>query len=234
MLTAASAARHPRRTYQCPLHIYQSGASDNEGLPIRVAIDRNSAKTQQMDAFSHLSVLLSIILGLAIAQVLQGIRGLLLSRRHVRLYPPVLLWAAIILLMAVQMWWASFGLADHSEWTFAEFGIVLVQTVLLYMLAALVLPDFALREPADLKEHYYREARPFFGILVAIQLVGMIKDVMIDGYLPTGTSLTFHVVFAGVALACAASRRARLHEGSAVAVAAMLALYIALLFSRPG
>ena len=33
-----------------------------------------------MDAFSYLSVLLSIILGLAIAQVLQGYRALLLAR----------------------------------------------------------------------------------------------------------------------------------------------------------
>ena len=33
-----------------------------------------------MDAFSYLSVLLSIILGLAITQVLQGFRGLMLAR----------------------------------------------------------------------------------------------------------------------------------------------------------
>ena len=38
-----------------------------------------------MDAFSYLSVLLSIILGLAIAQVLQGYRAILLARGRVRL-----------------------------------------------------------------------------------------------------------------------------------------------------
>ncbi|QNE32680.1 hypothetical protein F1C10_12565 [Sphingomonas sp. NBWT7] len=187
-----------------------------------------------MDAFSYLSVLLSIILGLAITQVLQGVRGLLLSRRHVRPYPPVLLWAGTILLMAVQMWWASFGLADHAEWTFAEFGIVLVQTTLLYMLAALVLPDFALHEPADLREHYYRETRPFFAILVAILLVSGFKDLIIDGYLPSGINLLFHAAFAAIALACSISRRARLHEISAVAIAAMVVVYIALLFARLG
>ena len=37
-----------------------------------------------MDAFSYLSVLLSIILGLAITQILQGYRALLLARSHVR------------------------------------------------------------------------------------------------------------------------------------------------------
>jgi hypothetical protein len=185
-----------------------------------------------MDAFSYLSVLLSIILGLAITQVLQGIRGLLLSRRHVVLYPPVLLWAATILLMAVQMWWASFGLADHAEWTFAEFGVVLVQTTLLYMLAALVLPDFALGEPANLKSHYFRETRPFFSVLVAILVISVLKDLLIDGHLPTGLNLAFHACFVAIALACAISRRPRLHESSAVATVLLLVLYIALLFAR--
>jgi hypothetical protein len=33
-----------------------------------------------MDEFSYLSVLLSVILGLAVTQILKGFRGLLLSR----------------------------------------------------------------------------------------------------------------------------------------------------------
>jgi hypothetical protein len=44
-----------------------------------------------VDAFSYLSVLLSIIIGLAITQVLQGYRALLLSRAHVKLYAPPLI-----------------------------------------------------------------------------------------------------------------------------------------------
>lgn len=79
-----------------------------------------------MDAFSYLSVLLSIILGLAITQVLQGVRGVLLQRARIRLYAPSLIWCVIILAMATQSWWASFGLSDHTEWTFAQFTVVLV------------------------------------------------------------------------------------------------------------
>jgi len=43
-----------------------------------------------MDEFSYLSVLLSIILGLAVTQILQVFRGLLLSRARVLIYWPVL------------------------------------------------------------------------------------------------------------------------------------------------
>jgi hypothetical protein len=43
-----------------------------------------------MDEFSYLSVLISVILGLAVTQILKGFRGILLSRARVRIYWPVI------------------------------------------------------------------------------------------------------------------------------------------------
>ena len=187
-----------------------------------------------MDAFSYLSVLLSIILGLAITQVLQGVRGLLLSRQHVTLYAPTLIWAALILVMATQLWWASFGLAGHQAWTFAAFGIVLVQTTLLYMLAALVLPDFAVGEPRDLRAHYDRERRPFFGVLLAMLAASFGKEVLIEGRPPLGSNLIFHGIFAGLAIIALMTPRRRVHEAFAVTMAVVLTVYIARLFATLG
>ncbi|MCW3797808.1 hypothetical protein OMW55_08330 [Sphingomonas sp. BN140010] len=104
-----------------------------------------------MDAFSYLSVLLSIILGLAIQQVLQGYRALILSRRTIRFYPLPLIWSVLILLMVTQHWWASFSLARRTDWSFAAFATTLVLTGFIYMLAAIVLPDVRADEPLDLK-----------------------------------------------------------------------------------
>ena len=61
-----------------------------------------------MDEFSYLSVLISVILGLAVTQVLKGFRGILLSRTRIRIYWPVIAWAALLLLICVQSWWAMF------------------------------------------------------------------------------------------------------------------------------
>jgi hypothetical protein len=71
------------------------------------------AKTQlnAVDSFSYLSVLLSIILGLAITQVLQGLRGLILTRAKVKLYIPTLIWARLTLLIAIQAWWGVLACA---------------------------------------------------------------------------------------------------------------------------
>lgn len=184
-----------------------------------------------MDAFSYLSVLLSIILGLAITQVLQGVRGLLLARGRVRLFAPTIIWCVLILVFATQSWWASFGLAGVRDWTFAGFGMVLVQTTLLYMLAALVLPDFPSGEPVDLREHYFREARPFFGITVALLASSLLKDKVIGGAFPEAENLAFHVTFAALAVVAAISRNARIHVALASATALLVGTYIALLFS---
>src|SRR6266513_3907690 len=50
-----------------------------------------------MDEFSYLSVLLSVILGLAVTQILKGFRGLLLSRARIQIDWPVIAWAALLL-----------------------------------------------------------------------------------------------------------------------------------------
>jgi len=55
-----------------------------------------------VESFNYLSVLISIILGLAIAQALQGVRGLILARKKVKLYAPTVIWTGMALLLAIQ------------------------------------------------------------------------------------------------------------------------------------
>jgi hypothetical protein len=83
--------------------------------------------------------ILSIILGLAITQVLQGLRGLILTRAKVKLYIPTLIWAGLTLLIAIQGWWASFGMRTHANWTFVALLVIVLQAITVYMVAA-VLP----------------------------------------------------------------------------------------------
>lgn len=163
--------------------------------------------------------------------MLQGVRGLLLARGRVRLFAPTIIWCVLILVFATQSWWASFGLAGVQNWTFAGFGMLLLQTTLLYMLAALVLPDFSGDAPVDLREHYLREARPFFGITVALLASSLLKDRVIGGAFPEAENLAFHVAFASLAMVAAISRNARVHVVLASATALLVATYIALLFS---
>jgi hypothetical protein len=185
-----------------------------------------------MDAFSYLSVLFSIILGLAITQILQGYRALLLARHRVALYSPTLFWSAILLLIATQTWWASFGLVGVHAWTFLNFSCLLLQTILLYMMAGLVLPDMPADETVDLEAHYRREIKPFFLLLLAMLATSITKDLLRDGRLPGAENLAFHGLFAGVAILALSSRRHWLHVIIAPVGLVGLLAYIGLLFAR--
>src|SRR5437016_13810291 len=115
-----------------------------------------------MDEFSYLSVLLSVILGLAVTQILKGFRGLLLSRARIRLYWPVIAWAALLLLICFQHWWATFGMRTRHDWTFLQFAMVLLNVIFIYMVAGLVFPGFFWEEFVDLKEIVYAHLVSFF------------------------------------------------------------------------
>jgi hypothetical protein len=187
-----------------------------------------------MDAFSYLSVLTSIILGLGIQQVLQGYRALILSRRRVTFYAPPLIWSVLILAMIAQHWWASFGLADHQSWSFATFATILIMTALIYMMAAIVLPDIPPDEPIDLKDHYFREAPAFFGIGGATILWSLLREYMLEERLPEASNLAFHGVFLAMAITAMMVRRPRLHEVFSWLMAVLFVAYVALLFARLG
>lgn len=185
-----------------------------------------------MDAFSYLSVLLSIILGLAIQQILQGYRALILARARVRRDWLPLVWSVLILLMTVQHWWASFGLAERAEWRFPDFLVTLLTTALIYMMAAIVLPDVPADKPTDLRDHFERERRALFALFGAAILSSMLREWQLEGRLPEPENLLFHGLFLLVAFIGLATGRRRVHEGIAVLLAALFGSYVVLLFTR--
>lgn len=185
-----------------------------------------------MDAFSYLSVLLSIILGLAITQVLQGFRGLMLARSRVQAYWPSVAWAILLLVIDVQVWWAMYELRFRPDWSFLGFAVVLAQTVPLYLLAGLVLPDIDTEGAVDLRTHYYGNHRWFFSLLALLLVVSMGKQLVLYGKLPAPLDLGFQLLFLASSLAGACTARERFHQALVVFSAALIVVYIAVLFAH--
>ncbi len=185
-----------------------------------------------MDAFGYLSVLLSIVLGLAMTQVLKGFRGLILTRATVRMYWPCVLWAVLLLVIDVQAWWAMYGLRDHASWNFIAFAVVLMQTVLLYLSAGLVLPDIRDDRAVDLREHYFDHTRWFFGFAVASGVVSISKDLVLSGALPGTSNLASQLVFMTTCAVAIFTSNESYHKFLAVFSAIGFSAYIALLFAH--
>jgi len=67
-----------------------------------------------VDPFTYLAALISIIIGLAIANVLGGIARMIHGAGRYRFYWPSLVWAIVVFLACVQHWWSDFSLARHT------------------------------------------------------------------------------------------------------------------------
>ncbi|MBV8376022.1 MAG: hypothetical protein JO279_03375 [Verrucomicrobia bacterium] len=185
-----------------------------------------------MESFNYLSVLLSIVLGLAITQVLLGLRGLILTRAKVKLYFPTLIWAGLALLFPVQAWWASFSMRMHANWTFPALLIIMLQTISIYMVAALVLPDVTGDAIIDLRDHYFAHRSWFFAAVLGTLVFSAAKELALAGHLPNRVNLAFHAIFGLLSIMGATMRPEWFHKLMAPAAVLLFLVYIALLFER--
>src|SRR6266496_1801828 len=185
-----------------------------------------------MDEFSYLSVLISFILGLAVTQILKGFRGILshghgfgFTGRSLRGLPSCC-WCVR------RTGGRCLGCETATIGRSSNFTMVLLNTILIYMITALVFPDFFGEGVVDLKENFYAHRGWFFTLAFSTIVVSVCKDVILDGRLPNTTNLIFHAVF-GVTLSIGAlTRSERYHKGLVVFGSALFVVYIVVLFGR--
>lgn len=184
-----------------------------------------------MEQFNYLTVLVSIVLGLGIAQLLSGFGRWLEQRSTFRGYAPTIIWAAVLLVVHVQTWWSMWGMRDHEQWTFLQFAIVLLQPILLFLLATLILPSATAPEQ-DLRANYVTQRVWFFGLLAALLVNSVLKDVIMSGVLTNRLNLGFHLFLFVLSVIALVTRRERFHRTMAYTSLVFIGLYIFLLFAE--
>ena len=123
-----------------------------------------------MSTFEYLAALVSVVVGLGIAQALRGLGRLVHARDSVRVYWPHLIWLANIVLWMIVFWWFSFGLVDLPEWRLLDLLWVLLYAAGIYFLVALLLPD-TIPDDFDPGAHFHKTRPWFFGALFCVGLM---------------------------------------------------------------
>lgn len=181
-----------------------------------------------MEPFDYLAVLISIVLGLGITQLLSGFGRWLEQRASVRAHAPAVLWAAFLLLVHIQTWWAMFALRHWPDWTFIQFLLVLLQPILLYLLAHLVFPLAG--GGLDLRGNFLAQRRWFFGTFLALLAVSLLKDLVRQGHLPGWPNLAFHGVLGVIGVLGMVAGGERVQRVLAGVALLLIGAYIAVLF----
>jgi hypothetical protein len=104
--------------------------------------------------------------------------------------------------------------------------------LLLYILAAVILPDVPEGGEIHLERHFEAQRQPFFWSLLLVLIVSLLKDLMLQGSLPEIPNVVFHLFLAGIAVVGLLTRKYALHVILALAAAASFGAYVTLLFAR--
>ncbi len=119
-----------------------------------------------LEIFTHVRVLVGVVLGLGLTRILAGLARFMQHPGHKKLYVTHLLWVAVVLLAAIHFWWFELGLARIQPWPFELFVFVLAYAFLFYLLATLLIPD-EIDEYASYEDYFLSRRRWFFGLLAA-------------------------------------------------------------------
>lgn len=125
-----------------------------------------------MNAAEYVSVLVSIVIGLALADILTSVHKLFRGGRRVKWDWAAPLAAALVVMLLMMMWWslypapAAAGQAA-TPFTIGRFLPQFVLLVLLFLLAAGALPDDVPVEGVDLRAYYERNAAYFWSLFAA-------------------------------------------------------------------
>ncbi len=185
-----------------------------------------------MDTFSFLSVLFSVIMGLALTEVLQGLRSLILARQRVTIYGPALIWAGLMIVIVAQAWWGMFGMRQFRDWNMAMYAAVLLQITLMYLSAAVALPEISGRDAIDMRAIYYANSHWFFGLLALTVASTFLKDYATTGSIKYSWNALFLVMYILLSAIAAATKSSWYHCILAPFSAVAIGTYAAVLSFR--
>ena len=180
-----------------------------------------------MDFFNYVMVLSSVIIGLGLTHLLQGVAGIAQHPQREKVYWVHLVWVAAIFLRTVFWWWAEFQLSATETWSFGLYCFVLAYAVLIYLSCALLFPN-DLAGYDGFADYFHSRKGWFFGVAL-VSLAVDVADTLLKGLdhlraLGPAYPLSM-ALLAGLFVAAIVVRNERFHAVLAVGTLGFLALY---------
>ena len=188
----------------------------------------------ELDVFNYFLTFTSIILGLGVTCLLDGVSKLVQNRKLIRVYWVHLTWALIIALLQMEYWWSQWRFVSTvSEWTLILFVVHILPVVILFLVSDLVFPNGLIDDKASLnfEEYYYSNIRNWIFILLGFYLITTsLQQNLIGREELLSLNNAFRLPGLGIALLLYKSRNRILHSLFSV-IALMFLIFYILAFS---
>lgn len=163
-----------------------------------------------MSPFEYIMITGSIVLGLAIAQLLTGFADSIRLRDNIVPYTPHTLWALAQLLACIQWGFGAWIYETRTLWTGYQLLLFICTPILSFIIARITYPHPIENYP--LKEHYYATHKLMFGLACAMMVLSIFSNTLLSGDFLFSASNAFSVLIAAIFLVLALSRNERVHK----------------------
>jgi hypothetical protein len=166
-----------------------------------------------MGMFEYVIVLTSIVIGLALTHLMQGIASIVQHPDRAKTWWVHLCWVAFMFLTTVFWWWWEFRLRTIESWTFQLYFFVICYAFFLYLICAILFPR-DLEGYDGFKDYFLSRRRWFFGLLIAWLAIDLL-DTLAKGwehFVSLGTEyVVAQAALAGLSTIGLITRRERVH-----------------------
>lgn len=129
------------------------------------------------DLYLHIRIIIGMVLGLAVARLLNGLAVFVQHPGREKVWWPHLAWVAVMLLQVAGFWWWEFRLAEVRYWSFETYLFVIAYAALLFFLCTLLFPS-ELTEFDGYREYLLSRRGWFFGLLAATLIMDIVDSRM--------------------------------------------------------
>lgn len=133
-----------------------------------------------MNHFEFIMIMLSIIVGLGLAELLSNVGRQIKAGKSCKPYWVQSLLALTIFFALVQQWWESWDLQVIDVWTIPTVLMMLGAPIGFYILAHLLFPEKL--DGADLRKHYFGGSRGAWSVAAATVIVAALFRPLAFGY----------------------------------------------------
>lgn len=124
-----------------------------------------------MSSFEFLSVLISVVVGLGMANMLTGVGRILHRSQDTKVSATFVVWTLFVFFYLIIYWWTVvFGWQEWQNWNLLIFMFVLVYGILLFLLSVIMYPT-DMPESWDPHESFMRMRHWFFGVFLVVVVV---------------------------------------------------------------
>ncbi len=133
-----------------------------------------------METFNYISVMISIVLGLGIANVLNTV-GILIRNKHRIIHSGTYyMHCLFVILLSFQAWWTVFGYRNYPDWDFFFYLLILTMISSIYLLTEML----KIKEDTEfinLETIFLNNKKLYFFIFIfSIVGGGMIQSIVTD------------------------------------------------------